>query len=173
MDEKCGYMKSIIRNILLIAIFITVPGMRGQSLTNLPKPHPDPLPGWFTNIPAGFSNAFNNLSNSFGWGKNFWWTNSTSMPNSPCRAATNTSPGHSVSPNSSAPSKLPMDVRTIVQQFQQERRQLIKDLNGANDVQRQQILQQLEALRQQIIGQLQNIRANLSQQTLEMQAQFN
>ncbi len=153
-----------------MALLIAVPLARGQTPTNSPLPVPVPLP--LPVPPLGFTNLFNNVSNSFGWGTNIWWTNTSTVSNVPPRGATNTAPGHSVAPGASAPARLPTDVQSIVQQFQKERRQLIKDLNSANDSQRQQILQQLEALRQQLIEQVQNLRANLSQQTLEMQAQF-
>jgi len=160
-------------------MFMASPLTIGQTVTNSPipnpgpTPQPSPLPAWFTNIPPGFSNAFNNLSNSFAWGTNFWWTNSSSLSNAPARGSTNSVPGHVVAPGSSAPPKLSTDVQVIVQQFQKERSQLIKDLNSADDAERQRILQQLETLRQQLIDQVQSIRANLSQQTIEMQGQFN
>jgi hypothetical protein len=156
-------------------MFMAGPWVRGQPLTNAPpfKPSPIPLPAWFTNIPAGFSNAFNNISNSFAWGTNFWWTNTSTLSNAPAKGPTNTAPSHVVLPGNSPQPKLPTDVQTIVQQFQNERTLLEQNLNSADDAQRQQILQQLEALRQQLLEQVQSIRANLSQQTIEMQGQFN
>lgn len=165
-----GHLKPIIRPFFLVTLLVVVPLARSQTITNFPLPAPVPTP--VPVPPLGFTNLFNNLSNSLGWGTNIWWTNTTTVSNVPPRGATNNAPGHSVAPGASAPAKSSTAVQAIVEQFQKERTQLIKDLNSADDSQRQQILQQLEALRQQLIEQVQNLRANLSQQTLEMQAQF-
>lgn len=161
-------MTMIVRSAFLIVMLtVTVPA-RAQIGPTPPQP-----PAWFTNIPPGFTNAFNNWSNSFAWGTNFWWTNgSVALTNAP-PGRTNNPPSHFVPPGGSPAPKLSTDVQGVVQQFQQVANQLKKDLNSANDAQRQQILQQLETLREQLVQQLQTIRANLSQQTLEMQGQFN
>lgn len=163
----------MLRLAVLIGTLMASP-IWAQDSAGPPKQMPGPtLPAWFTNIPPGFSNAFNNLSNSFGWGTNFWWTNSTQISNAPVRGASNSVPGRVVNPGGSAPGHLSSDVTKIIEQFQKERGALIKNLNGANDTQRQQVLKQLETLRQQIIDQVESIRANLTQQTTEMQGQFN
>jgi hypothetical protein len=155
----------------LIGIFMAAVLAEGQTSSSPTPP--------ITNTPPGFNAPFNNLSNSYGYGTNFWWTNVSHLSNAPVRGSTNNQPGHVIPPTSgntgsgTGSSRLPTEVQAIVNQFQHERGQLMQNLNSADDAERQAILQQLETLREQLITQVANIRDNLQQQTLEMQGQFN
>jgi hypothetical protein len=127
-----------------------------------------------TNVAPGFTNVFNNVSNSFGWGTNYWWTNLASVSNKPPPGRTNRQTPYFPASNSKQPnSQLPGDVQSIINQFQQQRNQLENVLNNMTQQQREAALQQLEALREQWQEQLQTISATLREQTLQMQGQFN
>jgi type II secretory pathway pseudopilin PulG len=63
-------------------------------------------------------------------------------------------------------------LQTLLQQFQQQRNQLMNRLQAATDAQRQQVLQQLEQVRDQLQSQLQAISAQARDQALDMRGQF-
>ncbi len=144
--------------------------------TNLPPDWTNKPPVWtnhppiFTNLPPTWTNILNGLTNRLGWGTNMWWTNRLSFTNTlPPTPITNSGPMHP----GVLPPTLPKDVKTLLKQFQEQRDQLIKNLDGANDTQRQQILQQLSDLREQLKKQLEEIRAQMKDQVRDMKQQFN
>jgi hypothetical protein len=67
---------------------------------------------------------------------------------------------------------MPRDVQTLLQQFQQQRDQLVNGLQAATGAGRQQVLGQLEQIRDQLQGQLQAITAQARDQALDMRGQF-
>ncbi|MGA2657608.1 MAG: hypothetical protein ABSH34_08815 [Verrucomicrobiota bacterium] len=128
--------------------------------------NPPPLPAVWTNLLHGIANGYS------WWGTNVWWTNHTAFTNTapPPRAATNRY--GIIPPGLAPPTTLPRDMQTLLQQFQQQRRQLMNGLQAATDAQRQQVLQQLEQLRDRLQSQLQALTALARDQALDMRGQF-
>jgi hypothetical protein len=171
-------MKWVAKILVILLAVMGSQGSRGQQLlpnspafaSNSPTPLiPRPKT---PEQPAGFTNSLNNSDDSYGWGTNaYWWTNVATITNAPHRGATNTLPSHVVTTGNIP--KAPADLETLVQQFKKQQRSLQRDLNNANDTQRQQILQQLEQVRQQLIQQVENARSDLSDQARGMSSVFN
>lgn len=68
--------------------------------------------------------------------------------------------------------ELPADVQTIVQQFQQDRQRLTKQLKTASDDQRKQILRDMEQLRTQMRDRVCELREQCQQQAEQMRNRF-
>jgi len=68
--------------------------------------------------------------------------------------------------------ELPADVQSVVQQFEQERTQLMSQLKNCSDEQRQQILQEMEQLRTQLRDQVCQFREQAQQQAEQMRNRF-
>jgi len=126
-----------------------------------------------TNTPSVWSNLLHGIINRPPVvGTNPGRTNQTALTNMPPPASGRTN-SHGVIPPGQNPSPtLPRDVQTIVQQFQQQRAQLMNNLQAATDAQRQQVLGQLEQLRDQLQAQLEAITAQAREQALDMRSHF-
>ncbi len=132
-------------------------------------------PPVLTNTPPVWTTLLHGIANLYPWwGTNVWWTNHTAFTNAaPAQStATHTHGRGIIPPGYTPPPTLPRDVQTLVQQFQQQRTQLMNSLQAATDAQRQQILGQLEQLRDQLQTQLQAITAQAREQALDMRSQF-
>jgi len=136
--------------------------------TNNPPPLSTNLPPVWTNRPPAWTNR------SSAWGANAWWTNALAYTNRP--TVWTNRPPRVIPPNSKPnrvpPAPLPPDVQAVVQQFQQNRDQIMNQLKTATDDQRQQILNQLEQLRQQQRTLLLELRQQAADQARQMQGQF-
>jgi hypothetical protein len=130
------------------------------------SPGPPPLPPVWTNLLHGISNDYS------WWGTNVWWTNHTAFTNSVPPPGVTTNRYGIISPGQAPPTTLPRDLQTLLQQFQQQRNQLLNGLQAATDAQRQQVLQQLEQVREQLQSQLQAITAQAREQALDMRGRF-
>ena len=140
--------------------------------TNQP-PASTNTPPVLTNAPSVWTNLSHGITSPFsGWGTNVWWTNHTAFTNTapPPWAATNRC--GIIPPGQAPPLTLPRDMQTLLQQFQQQRNQLMNGLQAATDAQRQQVLGQLESVRDQLQSQLQAITAQAREQALDMRGQF-
>ncbi len=130
-------------------------------------------PPVLTNTPPAWTNLLQGVTNRYPWwGTNVWWTNSAARTNlpAPFRHATNAT--GVIHPNQNPSASLPVDVQTLLQQFQAYRTNLLNKLPGATEAQRQQILQQLEGQRQKLQAQLQAILAQAREQANDMRGQF-
>ncbi len=132
------------------------------------------LPLWtntapiFTNVPPAWTNILTGHTNF-----QSAWTNIFSLTNRPSSANPTNIHSRVIAAGQSGPASLPKDARALVNQFQQQRNQLLNALNNASDQQRQEILGQMEALRQQLVGQLQEFRQMAIDQAHAMQGAFN
>lgn len=139
--------------------------------TNNPPVFTNPPPV-FTNLPPIWTNILHGLTNRSPWGTNIWWTNHITFTNHlPPIIRTNLHPPV-IPPGGTGSPRLPKDVQTLLQQFQQQRNQLISSLDGASDAERQQVLQQLETLREQLQTQLAALREQMRDQLNGMRQQF-
>jgi len=68
--------------------------------------------------------------------------------------------------------ELPSDVQTIVRQFQQDRTRLMSQLKTCSDEQRQQILKDMEGLRAQLRDQIAQMRDQAREQAEQMRNRF-
>jgi len=134
--------------------------------TNHPAAWTNP-PAVFTNLLSAFTNAFR-LTNSLPL-----WTNNAAFTNAPPPANSTNHGPRTVPPGPGGASKLPPNVQTVIQQFNQQRAQLIDQLNNASDTQRQQVLQQLATLREQLQDQMATWRQQANDQALQMKSKFN
>jgi len=118
--------------------------------TNAPPPlGTNPPPVWSTNAPPP---------------PPIDWTNTP-----PPAACTNAPPPQRiVGPGQNPGPQAPGDVRAVVQQFQQDRKALIGQLQNANATQRAAILGQLEQTRQQFAAQLGQLRQQAQDQAKQM-----
>jgi hypothetical protein len=77
-----------------------------------------------------------------------------------------------IAPGQSPPPNLPKDVQALLGQFQQQRNQLMSNLQGATEAQRQQVLGQLGQLREQLQAQIEGMRRQAKSQVVDMRQQF-
>jgi hypothetical protein len=114
----------------------------------------------------GFTNVFDQFTNR-------WWTNRLFFTNPlPPLNWTNFHNQRTLPPGSTNAPGLPKSAQALIQQFQQQRGQLVSALNQASAAQRQEILQQLETVREQLLDQLAAYRAQLRNQLSDMQPQY-
>jgi hypothetical protein len=126
----------------------------------------NPPPPVWTNIWAGLTNIFDQFTNR-------WWTNGMFFTNPPPRLSwTNFHNQRTLPPGATNGPGLSKSVQALIQQFQQQRSQLMSALGAASDTQRQQLLGQLETVRQQLEEQLAAYRAQLRNQLSDMQSQY-
>jgi hypothetical protein len=144
-----------------------MPTNRPPDWTTNPPPFWTNLPPVFTNLPPAWTNLLGGLTNR-------WWTNVSGLTNSvPPPIGTN-SHARTIPPGRHAPPpNLPQNIQGLLEQFQQQRNQLVGNLQSASDQQRQQVLGQLETLRQQLQSQLQEFRRQMVDQAKTMPANFN
>ncbi len=104
---------------------------------------------------------------------NGWWTNQTRFTNrsAPPKFSTNNTHGI-ISPGQTPSATLPNSVQTLLQQFQQQRNQLMNNIQGLTEEQRQAVLGQLQQLRDQLQSQLQAITDQAREQAVNMRSQF-
>jgi uncharacterized protein (DUF1800 family) len=123
--------------------------------------------------PPVWTNLLHGITSPYAWGTSVWWTNSTAFTNPAPSRTVATNNGHGIiAPGQTPSTTLPRDVQTLLQQFQQQRKQLMNSLQEATDAQRQQILQQLQSVRDQLLNQLQAITTQAREQAVDMRGQF-
>jgi hypothetical protein len=126
-----------------------------------------------TNLPPAWTNLLQGITNGYPWwGTNMWWTNHSAFTNGPPPTRRGTNFTGVIRPAQAPAASLPGDVQSILQLFQSYRTNLLNQLPTATAKQRQQILQQLEAVRQQLQTQLQAILAQAREQADDMRGRF-
>lgn len=126
-----------------------------------------------TNLPPAWTNLLQGITNRYPWwGTNMWWTNHSAFTNQPPPPKRATNATGVIHPAQLPSPALPGDVQALLQAFQSYRTTLLNKLPGATAAERQQVLQQLEAVRQQLQSQLQAILAQAREQANDMRGQF-
>jgi gas vesicle protein len=123
------------------------------------------------------------INNNYGWDNNYdhnylFGTNNVCLTNTSVPNLWSNNWNHSYAGQSAAGGggqvqnrfgkELPADVQTIVQQFEQDRTQLMSQLKTCTDEQRQQILQEMDQLRTQLRDQIGKMRDDARQQAEQM-----
>jgi hypothetical protein len=128
-----------------------------------------------------YDHSWSNYVNQSNNNNYLWGTNCLALTNAPkswsnqlahAYAGQSAAGGGGQVQNRFGRTELPADVQPIVQQFQQEREQLMSQLKTCSDQERQQILQTMEQLRTQLRDQIGKIRDDARQQAEQMRNRF-
>ncbi len=124
----------------------------------------------------GTSSNYVNQANDY---SHLWGTNCLAMTNAPKAWSNNfqhvvgvVGGSGNEAQNRFGKQKLPADVQTIVQQFQQDRTRIMSQLKTCSDEQRQQSLKELDQLRVQMRDQISKVREDARQQADQMRTRF-
>jgi hypothetical protein len=121
-------------------------------------------PGTGTNDPIYYNHSWTNFNNhDYDWGTNGLCLTNTTTPNVWSNKFNHSYAGQAAAGGGGqvrarfGKEEVPADAQTMIQQFQQDRLQLMTQLKTASDAERQKILEELEQLRTQLKERIQDM----------------